>query len=289
VSGRLDPGCCGSETECTGHLRVAEETLEQSWSWDFRVTPGGLSQREVRLEPAVDPQASVAQVAGSFRLVDFQREVREAISMAALRQSLEDESEKIRELYEEARPPLEVLVDLRLPLPEVHRHLAEHVLGRAFRGLAADVRRNGEAPDEEWWPRAEDLVIEMRRFNLQPDLTPLVTALVERVQAVLDRALEAKSPRESLAAIRAGYGTLAAADRLDLPMNRTWIEPRVYELVLRFRADLKRMTGMPEETRRTDEERDLEALRALAGHANLQLDAILREGSTGAAGTAHPL
>jgi len=293
ISGRLDPEGCGPEADCTGHLRVTEPRLEQSWSWDFRVTPGSLAERRVELRPAVDPQASVGPAAASFGLVDFQQETREEIAQAALSQALDDESDRIRQLYEEVRPPMEVLVSLQLPLPEIHRRIAEHVLGRALRDLADQVGPEGSELPAAWWDRVEGTVLEMRRLSLRPDSAPLATALAERVHLLLDRAQEERSAGEALAAVRIAYDTLRRADRLELPLKRTWIEPRVYELVLRFRSDLIRMQTIPVgavqeraagapasgawPTPEDQEFADLEALRDLAGHANLQLDAILRE------------
>ncbi len=281
VSGRLDPGSCRDEVECSGHLRVREDALERSWAWDFHVTDGALPGRSVHLRPSVDREASMGQVEGTYRLLDFQREVRHEIAQAALGQSLEDQAGRLQAIFEEARAPLEVLTDLNLPLPEIHRHLASHVLERACRDLASQIDPQGESLPYTWWTRLEAVVLEMQRLRLPVDVGPLTGALIERVHARLDRALNETEVGPALAAVRAAYGTLAAADRLALPLHRTWLEPRVYELVLRFRSELNRWLSRPPEAEPQESDEDLAALEALAGHANLKLDSILRDAVAG--------
>lgn len=276
VSGRLDPGSRTDESECSGHLRVQEEALEQSWAWDFHVTDGSLPGRIVHLRPSLDREASLGLVEGRYRLLDFQREVRFEIAGAALGQSLEDQASRLQEIFEEARAPLEVLTDLNLPMPEIHRHLGSHVLGRAGRDLAAQIDPEGASLPVSWWARLESVMIAMQRLRLPVDVSPLTTALIARVHARLDRALAEADPALALEAVRAAYGTLAAADRLALPLHRTWLEPRVYELVLRFRAELNRRHARPPAAEPAGIDDDLASLEALAGHANLNLESILQ-------------
>jgi hypothetical protein len=291
VHGTLDPGCCADEIECSGHLRVEEESREEAWSWDFLVTPGTLAQRAVTLSPAIDPEASVGRFAGTFGLMDLQLEVRETIAQAALGQSLEDEETRLRELFKDSRAALEVLVDLQLPLPEVHRSLARYCLGGVFRALAARLPRDAVSIPAGWWEGVEAVVAEQERLGLEPPSTPpalklaapLAAVLADRIHEILDRAFEEPSDLAALGLIRAAYETIAPADRLRLPLVRTWIEPRVYELALRFRSELNRSAAAGSATDRPVGHEEMNALRALAGHANLELGSILRDVTTAGA------
>jgi alpha-amylase/alpha-mannosidase (GH57 family) len=295
VHGTLDPGCRGNEIHCSGHLRVEEDSLASAWSWDFLVAPGALAQRMVTLSPAVDPQASLGPFTGTFGLMDLQLEVREAIAQAALGQALEDEQARLRELFQDSRAALQVLVDLRLPLPEVHRSLARYCLGVAYQALAARVGRDAAAIPAGWWDGVEAVVAEQERLGLEviaapatgkpvaPLAAPLAAALADRINDLLDRALGEPSDLAALGLVRAAHETLAPADRLRLPLVRTWIEPRVYELALRFRAELNRAAAAGAAVDRPAGYEEVNALRALAGHANLELSAILRDGMTAGA------
>ena len=291
VHGTLDPGCHSDELECSGHLRVEEESREESWSWDFLVAPGTLAQRSVTLSPAVDPEASVGPFAGTFGLKDLQLEVREGIAQAALGQSLEDEGIQLRGLFENSRAALQVLVDLQLPLPEVHRGLARYCVGGVFRALAARLPRGVVSIPSGWWEEVEAVVAEQERLGLETDTSPLATklaaplaaALTDRIHDLLDRAFGEPSDPAALGLIRVAYETIAPADRLRLPLVRTWIEPRVYELALRFRAELNRSAAAGAATDRPADHEEMNALRALAGHANLELGAILRNVTTAGA------
>jgi hypothetical protein len=280
VQGTLDPGCCGDEVQCTGHLRVEESRRETGWSWDFLVAPGTLAQRAVMLSPAIDPHASLGPFTGTIGLMGLQQEVREGIAQAALGQSLEDEESRLRELFREARPAMQVLVDLRLPLPEVHRSLARHCLGETLHALAERLPAAEFAISAGWWEGVEQVVREQEKLGLEVEATSLAKPLVDRIHGLLDRALAESSDLAALGHVRAAYEIIAPADRLRLPLARTWIEPRVYELALRFRAELNRQAAAGEATDRPAGYDELNALRALAGHANLELDTILRDGAT---------
>jgi hypothetical protein len=291
IHGTLDPGCCGDELECSGHLRVEEESREEAWSWDFLVAPGTLAQRVVTLSPAIDPEASVGRFTGTFGLMDLQLEVREEIAQAALGQSLEDEGTRLRELFKDSRAALQVLVDLQLPLPEVHRSLARYCLGGVFRALATRLPRDAVAIPAGWWEGVEAAVAEQERLGLEVDTAPmaiklaapLAAALADRIHDLLDRAFGEPSDLAALGLIRAAYETIVPADRFRLPLVRTWIEPRVYELVLRFRAELNRFAVAGAATDRPAGHEEMNALRALAGHANLELGSILRDVTTAGA------
>lgn len=283
VQGKLDSNCGGEETECTGHLRVADESREEAWSWSFSVPPGTLAQRAVALVPTVDPEASVGPFTGTLGLMDMQLEVREEIAQAALGQSLEDEDARLREIFRESRAAMQVLVDLRLPLPEVHRSLARHCLGQVFSALAARLGQDAAPIPAGWWESLRAGLADQEHLGLDVDMTSLVAALGDRIHDLLDRALGETSDLAALGMVRAAYETIVPADRLGLPLVRTWIEPRVYELVVRFHAELNRQAALGPATDRSVGHEELNALRALAGHANLELDSILRDERTAGA------
>jgi hypothetical protein len=275
VEGTPDTRGDGERSSSRGRIRVSDPQVEQSWSWTYSVSPGSLEQQVVALEPAVDQKASAAPFRSAFHLRELWRETRAAIAHTSLRQTLDGEIDQLRRIYEEAREPMGILLGLSLPVPEVHRTVGGYVLGGLFRKLAPQVHTDPAPLPQEWWEEVRQAVEENRRLSLTGDAAPLARALTERITVFLDRALSEPDREQALLHVALAYETLFRADRLELPVIRTGLEPRVYDLVLRFREELRDLT--PEEPPQPDDRpmRGPAALWNLAGHANLQLQAIL--------------
>ncbi len=284
IKGTTD--CAGDGTDCTGQLRVSDPAVEQSWSWGFRVSGGALGRKEVQLQPALDREASVPALQATFRLRDFDRDVREELAHSALRRSLLEEDDRIRDIYAEAHGPIGLLLDLELPVPEIYQALGKYVLNQRLWEMAGAVGDGPEHLPSDFWTQAQANLDEARLLGIDADAGPLAAKLSERIQALLNLAAEESADQASLDRVAAAYATVVQADRLKLPFQRGGFEAATYDLVQRFRQDLAKRSGArkpdaaPAGSADASEPEDgLEALGLLAGHANLQLDAILREES----------
>jgi len=265
--------------EARGLLCISDPRLEQKWCWSFTVTAGTLLQRQVALDPSVDRGASVAPFRAAIRLRDLAAPVREEIARSALKKVLSDSDDRIRAIHEDTRAPMELLVRFGVPVPEIHRSVASYVLGRSFLEKTGEITYNLEALPPRWWQEVEEILDEAERLGVSAEVEPLARELSERTGVLLERALAETDRERTLEITVAAYETLAEADRLKLPLPRTWLEPRVYELVLRYREELAAldMESTVDESVESIASSGLTALRRLAGHANLQLEAILSE------------
>lgn len=272
LRGAMDQGGEGDH-EITGRVAAFDDPVERSWSWAFRVTPGSLGQREAHLVPAVDPEASVASFGACLQLRDLVEERREEIARAALRRALQEESDRLREIYQQARAPMGLLTELGLPIPEIHRNLACHVLQQRELELARGITHDPLPLPESWWKEVGELHEESQLLRLSCDASPLTGPLAARISALLDSALSEADRAAAFEFVTAAYDTLARADRFHLPLPRTGLEPRAYDLVLRFHREL---ICAGEEDPAKGFSGGLSALKKLAGHANLSLEAVLR-------------
>lgn len=287
LEGSADPGCGRDEGGCRGRIRVTDPLLEQAWSWVFEVTPGRPGQRQVTLEPAVDAKASVPERSASFTLGDFRREVREETARHLLGHLLEQDADRFQEIFDEARDHMAQLRELGLTPPQVHSSLGRHVLNRRLRQLSEGVGYELARPPDSWWDQLGRILKESRELDLDADPSPVALRMEKRLHLLLDRALHEEKGETASRNIEAAFDTLSRADNVELPVNRTGLEMRTYELALQYRDELINLEPEAIQVAAEAGVSGIMALYNMARHANLDLSAVLREGP--ALGARRPL
>ncbi len=287
LEGSADPGCGGDDGGCRGRIRVSDPHLEQAWSWVFEVTPGRPGHRQVTLEPAVDARASVPLESAQFTLRDFRREVREEIARHLLGDLLEQDADRLQEIFEEARHHMAQLRELGLAAPQIHRSLGRYIQNHRLRRLGQGVEHGLAGPPDSWWDQLGRILRESGELDLDADPSPVADRIERRLNTLLDQALQDEKGEAARRSIEAAFATLSRADNAGLPMNRTGLELRTYELALQYRDELINLEpGMIEHTGEPDT-LGIMALYNMTHHANLDLPAVLREGP--ALGARRPL
>ncbi len=316
-SGRAEPAEAGAGSVARGSIQVTDRMTGQRWRWSYAVTGEPPTAQSVRLSPGDV----------TYHLRDLSPEVREKIALHALSRGLDEQGERLQEIFRTARAPMRALNDLGVPAPPVHRHLAAFCLDHRLRTLAARIpavtpllaieagpvsepaREGTSEPStmpvrtppgrpsdlaEDWWEDVSAVLQDSELLSIGIEAAVVGVPLASWINAVLDAAMVEGDPAHALQSVQLAYATLARADRLRLPLPRTGLEVRVYELVRRFRHELEELLSESALERNQTAE-GVPALRELAGHANLELCAILREFSmrgespvTSQAGGSHP-
>ncbi len=255
----------------SGELSLADDSLERTWEWKVDIRAGKDGGREITLDAAGDGVAkgdrTVIPIRGMLRRLpaDLRRETGRELQETLLRET-RGWIEQLHDL------PKRLLPELSAEVSPFFRALEQTVRRWELTELTAQLLREGAIPSD-WWEKLKVVLKPGQRQRLRLPLERLGIGLASRIERCLAHAAGAKKA-QALILINEACDLLDRADRVGLNVPRRRLEERAYELLMQSRT-LEAGGAMAAARDGFDPSLlDGPAVRRLASHANLELDAI---------------